>query len=158
MLAYRSRASFISLRLANNESASSKNNTTSPLPAASKICSRPVSVSPMYLLTTAERFNLNTSSPSSPATISAARVLPVPEGPEPQTLAVRSTARHIGAVGGAERAAQNDDRHGWRTRSERPIGSYPAVGRSCALRAGVSRQSLVLSTRARATLVSSWAG
>ena len=48
--------------------------------AASKIRSRFFSVSPMYLLTTADRSTLYRSSPSSPATTSAASVLPVPDG------------------------------------------------------------------------------
>ena len=46
-----------------------------------KIRSRFFSVSPMYLLTTADRSIRYSSSPSSPAMISAAIVLPVPGGP-----------------------------------------------------------------------------
>ena len=81
MLAYRSCASLTSERLPNSASASSKNSTRSPAAAAPKMRSRFFSVSPMYLLTTADRSTLYRSSPRSPATTSAASVLPVPDGP-----------------------------------------------------------------------------
>ena len=50
-----------------------------------KMRSRFFSVSPMYLLNHARESMLVQSSPSSPAMISAAMVLPVPEGPAKRT-------------------------------------------------------------------------
>ena len=58
-----------------------------------KIRSRFFSVSPMYLLTTAERSILYRSSPSSPAMTSAAIVLPVPGGPANSALTPVAAAR-----------------------------------------------------------------
>ena len=82
MFAYRSCASRTSDRFPKSVSASSKNKIALLPTAAVKIRSRFFSVSPMYLLTTAERSTRNRSRPSSSAITPAASVFPVPDAPE----------------------------------------------------------------------------
>src|SRR6266545_1532715 len=175
MLAYRSCASLTSERLPNKASASSKKSTRSPAAAASKMRSRFFSVSPMYLLTTEDRSTLYRSSRNSPATTSAASVLPVPDSPEnrattpvdgsgenPQ-LRYTSVRRRYRAVSSCRRAVWSagstrscQPRCGW-IRTASP-SRWPPASRRTAGASAAGSAPLAIATRRSWLRVSGYAG